>query len=332
MVGGAEAMNPVPLLGWEAPRNLWLNARAKGMGASDVAAALGFSRWETPWEVWASKTGRLVRQSDHAAAAAQLGTDLEPWLVAQAQPLLGLSVARTPHKLYAHSEVPWQLCSPDAFAEDGSLVETKTAGLLNQWVNLDEWADGGIPLGFELQGRWQMRVMDRPRVYFVGLVAGLGLVTRTVERDLVIEAELSRQVGDWWSGHVLADVEPPVGRQDLDSLLALYDRPELEAAVLLPFEALKWQAEYLLASGMEREGKQRKEELGALFKAALGNACSGKVDPDGKKPIVTWNPKKGEIDWEQMAKDLAAKADVPLPDPEGYRKPASRSLSVKKVG
>ena len=325
-------MNPVPVLGWEAPQHLWLRQRAKGMGASDVAAALGFSRWQdaTPWGVWASKTGRLLKADAAAAAAAQLGSDLEPWLIDRAPDLLGMPVARTPHRLYAHGEVPWQLCSPDAFADDGGLVEAKTAGLLNQWLNLDEWKDGGLPLGYELQGRWQMRVMDRPRVHIVGLVAGLGVVTRTVERDLVVEAELVRQVGDWWSEHVVNDVEPPVGRQDLELLASLYDRPELKETVQLPFEALHWQAEYLLANAAESEAKKRKEELAALFKAALGNACIGRLNADGK-PVVTWNPKKSEVNWEQMARDLAAKLETPVPDPETYRKPPGRSLSVKKV-
>jgi putative phage-type endonuclease len=316
---------PTPILGWDAPRQAWLRERAKGAGASDVAAALGFSRWQTPWEVWVAKTGRLLRP-DAPSPAAQLGTDLEPWLLGRAPALLEQQVDRTPHQLYAHPEVPWQRCSPDAFAQDGGLVEAKTAGLI-AWERPEDWHDGGIPLGYELQGRWQMMVMDRPRVHMVALVAGLGVVVRRIERDLVVEAELCRQMTEWWNKHVVGGQEPPIGRNDLDTLAALYTDPNRAAAVELDAEALEWRAKYLEAVAMESFYRKTKEETGALFKAALGNACIGQ---HGDETLVTWNPKQNEVDWEQMARDLAAKADLPLPDPDTYRRPPGRTLSVKK--
>lgn len=35
----------------------WLDGRKKGMGGSDVAAALGLSPWRTPVELWQDKRG-----------------------------------------------------------------------------------------------------------------------------------------------------------------------------------------------------------------------------------------------------------------------------------
>lgn len=319
-------MSPIPVLGWDAPRAVWLDARRKGMGASDVAAALGFSRWNdaTPWNVWAQKTGRLLRP-DKASAAAALGHDLEPWLIGRAPDLLGQDVQRTPHQLYAHPEHAWQLCSPDAFAADGGIVEAKTAGLAG-WETPQDWADGGIPLGYEFQARWQMMVMDRPRVHVIGLVAGHGLLTRTVDRDVAVELNLARQVTDWWTTHVVGDVEPQISFKDLDALAAAYRQPGSEETQLPP-EALDWQLRYLDAGSQKRFYDGVQKSLAAEFKARLGNSCLGKI---GQQTVVTWNPCKGDVDWERMARDLAEKAAIDLPDPETYRKPSGRTLSVKK--
>lgn len=322
-------MTPVPVLGWDTPRHTWLAERRQGLGASDVAAALGLSHWETPWEIWASKTGRLVTPDLSPSAAAQLGTDLEPWLLAQAPKLIGMPVDRTPHMLYAHAAHGWRLCSPDAFAADGGLVEAKTAALLSVWTRIDDWLDGGVPLGYELQCRWQMHIMDRPRVYLVALVAGLGLVFRVVERDLVIEAELVSQASEWWQHHVIEGNEPAVGRADVEVIQRVYVNPDPAATLDLgATDALEWCRAYRAALEQESAAKSVKKEYGARLKALLGDRCTGIWD--GRK-IVTWNPVKGDVDWERMARDLAEQNGVDLPDPETYRSSGGRTLSVKKV-
>lgn len=321
----------VPLLGWDAPRDLWLTARRAGLGASDVAAALGFSPWETPWEVWAAKTGRLV-MPDAPSAAMQLGTDLEPWLLDQAPTLIGMQVDRTPHMLYAHSEGSWKVCSPDAFAADGGLVEAKTAALLaHGWARLDEWHDGGLPLNYEFQCRWQMHVMDRPRVHLVALVAGLGLVHRVVERDLVVEASMVEQATTWWVEHVLGGLEPAVGRADLDALHGAYSNPDAAAVVDLDgTEALEWCVGYRQAHDAITPLQAQKDDYAARLKAALGNSTVGKLDG---RLLVTWNGTKGRVDWEAWAEKARAVAEengFELPDPETFRN-GGRTLSVKKI-
>lgn len=318
-------MNPTPVLGWDAPRTDWLTARRRGLGASDISAALGFSRWESPWEVWAEKTGVLLLDRPPTAAM-QLGTDLEPWLLSMAPRLLGQEVAKTPHMLYADPDAPWQLCSPDGFAADGGLVEGKTARILSGRLNIEEWLDDQIPLDYEFQGRWQLHVMNRERVYIVALVAGLGLIFRVIDRDSVIESQMVEQVTRWREKHIVGGVEPPVGRMDLEALTAAYRDPVANAEIVLDDDVLGTLREYVRWRTVESDAKKQKEECAAIVKATLGNNTVGKY---GDQTAVTWNPKRGEVDWERMARELAAKHDVELPDPEQYRKPGSRTLSVK---
>lgn len=275
---------PVPLLGWNAPRADWLKERRGGLGASDVSAALGFSTRRTPWQVAAEKTSLLLPPDD-AGPAAQLGTDLEPWIIEQAPKLLGMDVARTPHMLYAHDQHPWRRCSPDAFSADGWCVQAKTSGLATPGYP-QQWSDGGIPLDYELQVRWEIHVMDAPGCHLVALVAGQGLIHRPVERDMGIEHALIAQVDPWWKDHVIDRKEPALMAPDTDMMKLLFPcaiKPEIDLTHT-PIE--HWVAEYVSARDDEKDAKTRKDEAGANVKRLIGDATVAKSN--GRK-VATWS-------------------------------------------
>src|SRR5690606_20156962 len=125
---------------------------------------------------------------DENSDAAQLGTDLEPWLREQASTIVGAYAYEPEWRTYCHSEdFTERMCSPDGVFDDGRLLECKTAGLASGFGTPRGWDAGSIPLGYEFQCRWSMHVMDSPAVELVALVAGMGLVHRTVTRDMAIE-------------------------------------------------------------------------------------------------------------------------------------------------
>jgi putative phage-type endonuclease len=319
-------MNPVPVLGWDAPRNLWLGFRRAGIGASDVAALLGLiPQWCTPWQLWAVKRG--IMPEDELGEAAELGQLLEPWIIEQAPRLLGMDVQRTPHMLYRSELYPWRQVSPDAIAEDGSLVEAKTAKLAS-YGDPEGWEEGGVPLAYELQGRWQMHVMNRPRVHFVALVAGLGLLVRTIERHLPTEFSLIEQVIEWRERHIIGGIEPEVDAYDVTALAARYNTPKPESVLILTGSALADAIAYRDAVARESQAARDKKGPKARLQALLGNHEQGVFAGDGY-PTVKWPAKRAEIDWEKMARDLAQQAGIELPDPEQWRKPSIRSFTVK---
>lgn len=317
-------MNPIPVAGWDTPRDQWLRARRAGIGASDVAALLGFiPQWCTPWQLWAEKTGHLPGAQSNENM--ELGHELEPWLIAQAPKLLGMGVSRTPHMLYRHPEHDWRQCSPDAFADDGGLVEAKTAKIGPSWGDPEGWDNNSVPLAYEVQAWWQMHVMDRPRVHIVALVAGMGRVVRTVERDMAVEYDLVRQVTDWYQTHIANSIEPPVEGHDVAALAERYATTSGNT-IEVGLDAYELCLAYKEARDTESAAKKAKLEPKAQLQAILGDAAYGRLD---NKVIVTWDSKKGEVDWERMARDLATLAHIPLPDPESYRKPSGRTLLVK---
>jgi putative phage-type endonuclease len=318
---------PVGVIGWDLSDDDWREARKGGLGGSDISAVLGFSGYTSPWAVWAEKTGVRSWHDDDSSAAADLGVELEPWLLAKASRLLGVEVTQPEFRTYAHPQYRWRTCSPDGVTELG-LVECKTAGLASGFGAPAGWADGGTPLGYEFQCRWSLHVMDAERIDLIGLVAGMGVVHRTFHRDLAIEADLVDQVSSWHRTHIELGVEPALGAADNDDILRRYPSTTGDVVDLSGTDALELHQAYLQARARESAAKADKEAAGAALKNLIGAAETAKVDDHD---IAKWSAVKGKVDWPALVTDLVETHGVPAPNPESYRKPSSRSLYLKEL-
>lgn len=327
----AAVKGPHPVSTWDDSEAAWLADRRTGLGGSDVVAALGFSKYTSPWEVWREKTGQTELDTEPPSEAAELGNALEPWLIDQAPEVLGVDAYRTLHRTYAHPDHYWRRCSPDGILADGRLVEAKTAGLAGGFGTPPGWADGGIPLGYEFQVRWGLHVMDAPAAEIIALVAGLGLIHRTVTRNLAVELKLVRQLQSWWDQHVIGGDEPAMGPGDAEVLAELYPTVEREVVELDGSDALThWEA-YLAAHEREKAAKDEKAAAGAELKRLLGDAEQGRVEGH---VIASWGTKKSKVNWARLLDDLAPDlwtSGIPMPDPEDYRGAPGRSLNVKDL-
>lgn len=327
---------PVPVCGWGNDTE-WLEARNCGISASDVAACLGYGQYCTPWEVWAEKTGLRPRSVDANKEAIRLGVALEPWLLVQAGHLIGVKVKHTEHRLYAHPTDRWQLASPDGIAipTDGEPygIEAKTAGLAGGFGVPKGWDDDRVPLGYEFQARWQMRVMGWRKVVIVALVANLGLRTYVIRRDHRIELDMVEQVREWYDRHVVGRVEPPLMAQDSDLLNDIYPTP---AEGHLPLDDNRDIVELVMsyqdAAARSKASKVDKETAEAGIKRILGNHCAGTIDG---REIVTWKERRSNIRWADFVRDLYETGgwdpDDVETDAEPYRNQPTRSLSIKGI-
>jgi len=327
----AFVTNAVPVTDWDATEEQWLEDRRSGVGGSDVLSLLGFSQYRSPWEVWREKTGQSPIDTASPSAAADLGNALEPWLIGQAESLIGVPAYRTATRTYGHADHSWRRCSPDGVTGDGRLVEAKTAGLASGFGAPPGWADGGVPLGYEFQVRWGLHVMDAEVAEIVALVAGLGLVRRTVERDLRIESKMVAQVAAWWQRHVIEGVEPGLSGADADILAELYPRPEREFVDLDDTDALAHWEVYLAAREAEKEAATRKEAAGAELKALIGDAVEARVEGN---VIATWAETTGRVNYERLLAQLTPEleaAGIAMPDPDDYRGAPGRRLNVKEI-
>lgn len=344
---------PIPLVGWDQPDEAWHAARRQGCGASDVGALLGFDNYRSPWQVWAEKTGHPLAPDFTGNPATRLGEALEPWLLTMAGELTGYqdSASRPPHRLYRHPHHAWRRCSPDGIyytpkadftGLNLELVQAKTAGL--QTGRAHGWTDTTIPLGYELQARWEMHVMGATTNHIVALIAGRGLCHYPIHRDLEVENQLVEQVDEWWQRHIINGDEPPLTGRDAAIVAALYPKVERRRIDLDDTDAIAhWQA-YRDAHLDATEADQRKAEAATALKALLGDAHYGYVDG---RPVATWGERKGRIDWEKIARELySLLTDALAPDPiivaealmlpkidelaEQRRGPTGRTFTIKE--
>jgi predicted phage-related endonuclease len=113
------------ILGPEAPREAWLAARLPGVTASEIAAVLGISPFESPFSLHWRKRGQLGEIEDTDSMS--LGRHLEPWIADRFEadhPELTLTLAG----LYASTDRPWQMATPDRLVFPASdVVEAEIA-------------------------------------------------------------------------------------------------------------------------------------------------------------------------------------------------------------
>lgn len=288
----------IPVIGWDATDAEWLTARQAGLGASEVASALGLEgAYETPWQVWARKTGRLTASTD-VSDAMTLGVELEPWLVEQASRLTGMVVYQSSARLYRSKSAPWMLASPDALASPGArsdhggfisadapvdLVECKTAGLYEPMAARD-WTEDLPPLRYEVQAIWQMAVTGiRSRVHIVALVPPWGLRCWVVEWDAAAEHALVDRATDWWETHVVGDREPALAAADDKIMSVMYADPVEGVAEIDP----GLHARYLSARAIRADADKRLSVVRAELKRALAGRSEGRADG---RPVASYRP------------------------------------------
>ena len=177
-------------------REEWLEARGKGIGASDAGSILGVNKWKSNVYLWEEKVGRRKATDISGKPYVQYGHDAEPHLralFALDHPELAVTYD-SPYKIIRSDTFPAIFCSPDGELEEletgrrGGL-EIKTTEINNsrQW---DEWK-GRIPDQYYCQVCHQMLAAGWE---FVWLRAQIKWTTKDGEkrveiRDYSIERE-----------------------------------------------------------------------------------------------------------------------------------------------
>lgn len=258
----------------DAPRELWLAERRKGLGGSDTSAVFGLNRYTSPLALWLDKTGRFVDESDSDAAA--WGRRLEPIVADWFTEETGVKVRRA--GLLRSIEHPVLQATPDRLTRDGG-VEIKTL----EWHTEHEWDDGQTPDHAELQAQKCMAVTGRSHWWVVGLVNGRRPHLRHVKRNPELIDEIVRYETWWWKTYVDADEMPP-----LDSTAATNDvvrawmgtaEPETVAPVT---DKLLDLYRALAAAKTERDlADARVVGIDSQIRLAIGGASVVALDPDG---------------------------------------------------
>ncbi len=214
----------------------WLECRMHGpmgdipytVGGSDVAAVFGVSPWVTPMELWMIKKGRMKPAVKANAGQLMMGHLLEPVAAYWYGEKTGNKVEEDTN-LYQHADHPYALANFDrrfvrASDNEPGILECKSC----TYHKADEWADGAVPLHYELQLRFYLAVADVDIGAFSAIWGNnpdIDLAMPEIVRDRAKEDMIFERLDEWiWSLEhdkppTMADVTPKLA---LESLAKIY--------------------------------------------------------------------------------------------------------------
>lgn len=198
------------------PRSEW--ARARRIGASDVAKILGVSPFGGPWDVWTRLKGLDTRGPE--TEDQRRGHIWEPTVIDLYRRSTGFDVrAVEGDPILIDGPEEWSTVSPDGFvldADQTGLIEAKTDRFGGHWgesCEIERWtpdAEAVVRPDYALQCYAQMFGADAPFVDLVVLLPFYELRSFRLWRDAEVEAELVETLRAWWDRHVVAGEAPDV--------------------------------------------------------------------------------------------------------------------------
>lgn len=215
---------------------MWLKCREHGpkgnieytVGGSDVATIFGLSPWTTPLELWMVKKGLMKPKSPPNPDQLTMGHMLEPIAAHFYAQRTGNTVTDDNY-LYQHATLEYALANIDrryTRKEDGEggVLECKSL----TYHKAADWADGAIPIYYELQLRYYLAVLDEKHGAFSALWGNNpenDLATPHIERVQAKEDIIFEKLDRWiWSLRhdkppTMEDVQPQLA---MDALARIY--------------------------------------------------------------------------------------------------------------
>ncbi len=264
--------------------------RNAGLGASEVAAVLGYDSYTTPYKVWAIKTGRLDPDEENAAMLA--GKRHQPTVLQYYNDVPERDAEMFDVPITYREANPRLWATPDAIDyEQGRIVELKTTEVYNR----DDWADDA-PIRHRVQCQIQRRAYDRIYHKIDNTVTLAVLIGLSDYREYEVPynqawAEDSIQyVIDWWRRHVVADVPPDVTPRDIETFRRLH--PDDTGEVIEADEELaEWISDLDRIRGELSTLNKDEKALKAKIEARVKDATYVRTGTGALK--LTWQERKG---------------------------------------
>lgn len=215
---------------------MWLKCREHGpkgnieytVGGSDVATIFGLSPWTTPLELWMVKKGLMKPKSPPNSDQLAMGHMLEPIAAHFYAQRTGNTVTDDNY-LYQHATLEYALANIDRRYKrkedgEGGVLECKSL----TYHKAADWADGAIPIYYELQLRYYLAVLDEKHGAFSALWGNNpenDLATPHIERVQAKEDIIFEKLDRWiWSLRhdkppTMEDVQPQLA---MDALARIY--------------------------------------------------------------------------------------------------------------
>ena len=255
-------------------------ARQRGLGGSDIAAALGMAKFKSPWELYHRKRGELPATDKNEPM--YWGTALEPVIRARFQEDDPDRVVENPDAMYQHRDQEWAIANPDGLIDHDGVLEIKTA---SHWV-AQEWDDGNVPDDYMIQGQYYCEILDREYIVFAVLIGGNDYRTVRFERDRQIGAKLIERGAAFWKQIQEGRPPAPIHSDKVADKYPLHIDGEIMAATVQDLDL------FHQATALREQEKALKEELDGVknqIRDAMGDA---EFAMDGDRVLATWKTNK----------------------------------------
>lgn len=254
----------------------WEAARAGRLGASEIAAVLGFSPWLSPFALWHMKAGTLPAQHDNEEMS--WGRDLEALIARRFDrnhAPQGWWLTRC--GLYANRHRPYQVAQPDRVLHMGNrrlaALEIKTDR------TADEWGRPGsdeIPLYYRAQVMWQMDTMGWEECWVAVLISGSEYREYRVTYSFT-DAALMRLEAELFLDSLRTGDPPPLDGHEATYRAVRALHPEIDEVDVEVDEHIA--TDYLAAVADFTAAEERKRHASAQLALAMGRArravCAG---------------------------------------------------------
>lgn len=206
----------------------WLKYRKMGVTGTDASSICGLNPFKSAIQVFLDKTTDVIEDIDNEAM--RQGRELEEYVAMRFCEATGKKVRRA-NAIFMNDEHSWMLADFDR------LVVGERAGLECKTVSAysaDKWANGAIPLHYQLQCQHYLAVSGYDCWYIAALILGKEFIVRKIERDEELIQNLITIEKRFWEQNVLAGIMPdPDGSKQAGELLAKYYPREKGKKVIL---------------------------------------------------------------------------------------------------
>lgn len=207
----------------------WLRYRKKGITGTDAGAICGLNPYVSAFSVYQDKTSDFIETVDNEAM--KQGRDFEEYVAKRFEEETGLNV-RKANAIFQNEEHPIMLADFDR------LIVGQKAGLECKTVSpysSDKWADGNIPLHYQMQVQHYLAVSGYDCWYIAALIFGKEFIIRKIERDEELISNLITIEERFWNEYVEKRIMPdPDGSKDCSEAIAnLYFSSDKEKTIEL---------------------------------------------------------------------------------------------------
>lgn len=291
-------------------RDEWLVMRNNGIGASEVAAALGANKYKSALTLWAEKTNQIPPQEETRRLRVSL--KMEPIIVEEFIHETNI-ITMNPHEnngyaVYQNPDTPFLFATPDRLLDHNGVLELKSSGDFMR----SEWSDDP-PLMYQCQVQAQMYCCGADYAILCALVGNSELFHFRFERDDRFIAAMLTGVADFWN--CVQTMTPPNvdGSESTTQTIAKLHPLDTGEIVQLPIEAIEKTEKLHQLNEQIAKAEEDSEEIKNWISLQIGDATFGEC---------------GNIRWSYKAQTRKGKVEV---DPSLIHQLESAGIAYKKT-